>query len=186
MNRANFLSGQFLLAMPSIGDPRFERAVIALCAHDEAGALGLCVHETAGDLTVPELMRQLDIEPGATSDRPVLWGGPVEPERGFVLHSPDWGGRDSLYVADRWVLTGTRDVLEAIAGGGGPAHWVVALGHTGWAPGQLDGELGGNAWFTTPATAGLLWEEPIGNRWRRGFAAAGVDVALLSQASGRA
>lgn len=181
-----FLSGQFLLAMPGIGDPRFERAVIAICAHDGDGALGLCLHMPLADLSVPDLMRQLEIDAGDVPDVPVLMGGPVETERGFVLHSADWGGEDTRHIANRWALTGTRDVLEAIAAGGGPRHWVSALGYAGWGPGQLDAELARHGWFTTEGTAALIWDTAPEDRWEQGYALAGIDANMLSAEAGRA
>ena len=182
----HFLPGQFLLAMPGIGDPRFERSVIAMCAHDAGGALGLCVHRPMADTSVADLMRQLDVDPADTPDTPVLLGGPVEQERGFVLHSPDWSGEDTRAVAGRWALTGTRDVLVAIAEGRGPRHWLVTLGYAGWGPGQLEGELARHGWFQTPATVGLLWETAPERRWGEAFRSAGIDPALLSADAGRA
>lgn len=181
-----YLSGQFLLAMPAMGDPRFERSVIALCAHDAAGAFGLCLTLPMDDVSVPDLMRQLDIDPGELPDVPVLMGGPVESQRGFVLHSPDYGGLDTRHVAGRWAITGTRDVLEAIAAGRGPKRWLVALGYAGWSDGQLEEELAHNGWFTTAATESLIWETAPADRWRQGFAISGVDVALLSASAGHA
>ncbi|MGQ5702391.1 YqgE/AlgH family protein [Sandaracinobacteroides sp. A072] len=186
MQSIPYLSGQFLLAMPGIGDPRFERSVVAMCAHDPAGALGLCLHLPMDDISVPELMRQLEIDPGDTPEIPVMMGGPVEPQRGFVLHTPDWAGQDTRHVSGRWALTGTRDVLEAIARGRGPRRWMAALGYAGWGEGQLEEELAHNGWFTTPATIDLLWETPPAERWKRGYAIAGVDVSLLSGEAGRA
>lgn len=181
-----YLSGQFLMAMPAMGDPRFERSVVAVCSHDAAGAFGLCLHLPMDDVSVPGLMRQLDIDPGDMADIPVLLGGPVEPQRGFVLHSPDYGGMDTRHVAGRWAVTGTRDVLEAIAAGTGPKRWAVALGYAGWTEGQLEEELAMNGWFTTPATEALIWDTLPSERWRRGYAIAGVDVALLSMDAGHA
>lgn len=184
--QAPWIVGQFLLAMPGIGDPRFERSVIAVCAHDPGGAMGLCLNADLDDISVPDLMRSLDIDPRTTPERPVLMGGPVEPNRGFVLHSPDWGGQDTRHVAGRWALTGTRDVLAAIAEGRGPRHWVAALGYAGWGPEQLDRELAQHGWFTTPGTDALLWETEAELRWARAFRSAGIEPALLSAAAGRA
>ncbi len=186
MNQACYLSGQFLLAMPGIGDPRFDRSVIAICAHDPAGAFGLCLQSEITELTVPQLMRQLDIDPGDTPEIAVLAGGPVEPQRGFVLHSSDWGGQDTRHVAGRWAFTGTRDVLAAIAEGKGPKHWISCLGYAGWGEGQLEEELLQNGWFTTPATTSLLWDTPAAVRWKAAFAGSGIDVGQLSAATGRA
>lgn len=148
--------------------------------------MGICLHEPMDDLTVPDLMRQLEIEPGDTPALPVLMGGPVDPQRGFVLHSPDWGGQDTRHVAGRWALTGSRDVLAAIAAGRGPRQWVAALGYAGWSAGQLEMELSMHGWFTTPATMGLIWDTRAPGRWFDGFRAAGIDARLLSSEMGHA
>jgi len=186
VNHAPYLSGQFLLAMPGIEDMRFDRSVIAMCVHDPAGAMGICLHQPLDDLTVPDLMRQLEIDPLDTPDLPVLMGGPVDAQRGFVLHSPDWGGQDTRHVAGRWALTGTRDVLEAIAKGGGPRHWVAALGYVGWGEGQLDQEMSMHGWFPTAATTGLIWETDALCRWTQAYASEGVDARMLYHEAGRA
>lgn len=186
MAEPNFLVGQFLLAMPGIGDPRFERAVIAMCAHDENGALGIGVGRVAQGLRLHALLDQLSIERGVAPDDAVHIGGPVEPQRGFVIHGLDWGGQDTLQVGDRWALTGTLDVLRAIAAGRGPARYVVALGYAGWGEGQLDEELTRHGWFATPAEPRLLFETEAGQRWEAGFASAGVDSRLLATGAGRA
>src|SRR5919107_463938 len=123
MDQPPFLSGQLLLAMPGIGDPRFEKAVIAMCVHDENGALGIGLGRIVPRITFHDLLRQLDIEPGVAPDVPIHLGGPVEPQRGFILHSPDWGGQESVHVAGRWVLSATLDILRAIAEGRGPTRW---------------------------------------------------------------
>ncbi len=178
--------GQFLLAMPGIGDERFEHSVIAMCSHDPGGAMGLCLHEPLEGMTVPDLMRQLDIDPRGTPALPVLAGGPMEPERGFVLHSPDWGGQDTRHVAGRWALTGSCDVLAAIAEGRGPSRWIAALGYAGWSAGQLEHELACNGWFVTPGTTGLIWDVDPDLRWLEGFRTAGIDARMLSPDMGHA
>ena len=141
-------------------------------------------------LTVDEAMKitNIDVEKALrdTPDVPVLMGGPVDPQRGFVLHSPVWGGQDTRHVADRWALTGSRDVLVAIAQGKGPRKWLAALGYAGWSAGQLEMELSLNGWFPTPATVGLIWEGRCGTRWAEGFRAAGIDARLLSAEMGHA
>lgn len=180
------LAGQFLLAMPGIGDPRFERSVIAICAHDEGGALGICLHDHVAELTVPDMMRELDIDPGDLPAHKVLRGGPVEPQRGFVLHSPDWTGDGTRPVAERWALTGTRDVLAAIAAGQGPRQWTVALGYAGWGAGQLDQELRRHGWLSVIGSDQLLWETPAPDRWISAFAAEGIDPAMLVADAGHA
>jgi len=186
MESTSFLTGQFLLAMPGIGDPRFEHAVIAMCAHDENGALGIGISETIEGLGLHDLLKQFDIDPGDAPDTPVHFGGPVEPRRGFVLHAPDWGGQDTIDVAGRWALSGTIDVLRAIAEGTGPSQWLVALGYAGWGEGQLDEELTRHGWFNTPGNTGLLYEVPAETRWAQGFACAGIDPRLLANSTGTA
>jgi len=186
MESTSFLTGQFLLAMPGIGDPRFEHAVIAMCAHDENGALGIGIGETIEGLGLHDLLKQFDIDPGDAPDTPVHFGGPVEPRRGFVLHAPDWGGQDTIDVAGRWALSGTIDVLKAIAEGTGPSQWLVALGYAGWGEGQLDEELTRHGWFNTPGTTGLLYDVPAETRWAQGFVAAGIDPRLLANSTGTA
>ena len=181
------MSGQLLLSMPGIGDPRFERAVIAICAHDEDSALGIIVNHIYEGMTVRAMMEQLDIDPGVTpADAPVYAGGPVEPERGFVLHTPDYGGQGTLHVGNSWALTATMDVLRDIAAGKGPRRWLVALGYTGWGEGQLDTELTRHGWMHLPGTPEILFDMPLAERWPRSFAALGVDVSHLSSTAGRA
>lgn len=186
MESPAYLSGQYLLAMPGIGDPRFLRAVIAICAHDDHEALGIGLGHLVPEITLHDLLRQLKIEPGEAPDVPVHHGGPVEPQRGFVLHSQDWGGEDSVLVGNRWTLTSTLDVLRAIAEGRGPSSFVVSLGYAGWGEGQLDEEMTRHGWFATPGTDALLFETPPAARWARGFADAGIDVRLLASTAGNA
>ena len=186
MEQTPFLTGQLLLAMPGIGDPRFEHAVIALCAHDENGALGIGIGHVVPRLGLHGLLAQLDIEPGLAPDAPVHVGGPVEPQRGFVLHGLDWGGDDTIQVADRWALTSTIDVLRAIAAGEGPSRWLAALGYAGWGEGQLDNEMTRHGWFATTPSEELLFDTPVSGRWSGAFAAAGVDTRMLAATAGRA
>lgn len=186
MAAPSYLSGQFLLAMPGIGDPRFDRAVIAICAHDENGAMGIGIGTPNDDVRLHELLDQFDIDRGAAPDAPVSLGGPMEPGRGFVLHSRDWGGQDTIDVGGRWSLSGSIDVLRAIAGGRGPTRWLVALGYAGWAPGQLDEEMTRHGWFNIAGDDTLLFDAPMHERWSRGFRQAGVDVRLLASGAGQA
>ncbi len=180
------LAGQYLLAMPGIGDPRFERAVIAMCAHDPNGALGIGVGRIVPRLGLHNLLKEVNIPTGDAPDAPVHLGGPVEPQRGFVLHGQDWAGEETLKVGDRWALTGTLDILRAIAEGTGPARWVVALGYAGWGEGQLDGEMNRHGWFATPGDDAMLFERPAEERWLAGFASAGIDARLLAAGAGTA
>jgi putative transcriptional regulator len=184
MEQTNFLTGQFLLAMPGIGDPRFEQAVIAMCSHDAQGALGVGIGAVVSGLGLHDVLEQLEIARGVAPDAPVHFGGPVETRRGFVLHSQDWGGQDTIDVAGRWSLSGTLDVLRAIAAGTGPARWLVALGYAGWGAGQLDGEMTRHGWLNVADEPDMLFETPAARRWERGFTAAGVDPRLLSSQSG--
>lgn len=186
MDSSRFLTGQFLLAMPGIGDPRFDHAVIAMCAHDSEGALGIGLGETIDGLGLHDLLRQFEIDPGDAPDAPVHFGGPVEPRRGFVLHALDWGGQDTITVADRWALSGTIDVLKAIAEGTGPSQWLVALGYAGWGEGQLDEELTRHGWFNTPGDLDLLYDTSAETRWAQGFSRAGIDPRLLANSTGTA
>jgi putative transcriptional regulator len=184
MTQPPYLSGQLLLSMPGMSDPRFERVVIAMCVHDENGALGLVVNQPMDGLTVPELMRTLEIDPQTTPERLVLAGGPVEPSRGFVLHSPEYEGESTIMVGMKWGLTATLDVLRDIAAGKGPAHWLSTLGYTGWGPGQLEGELAQHGWQQAPGDTKILFETAIESRWERAFASLGVNVGQLSTTAG--
>ncbi|MEO5866695.1 MAG: YqgE/AlgH family protein [Sphingomonas sp.] len=186
MESARYLTGQFLLAMPGIGDPRFDRAVIAVCSHDEEGALGIGIGATIDGLGLHDLLRQFDIEPGDSPDAPVHFGGPVEPRRGFLLHSSDWGGQDSVDVAGRWSLSGTVDVLKAIAAGTGPSRWLVALDYAGWNAGQLDEEMTRHGWLSTPGDPALIYDVPADKRWATAFNDLGVDPRLLVGEAGTA
>ena len=181
MDTSPFLTGQFLLAMPGIGDPRFDRAVIAMCSHDANGAIGVGVGAIIGGLGFHDLLEQFEIEPGEAPDAPVHFGGPCEPRRGFVLHSTDWGGQDTIDVAGCWALTSTVDVLRAIAAGKGPARWLVALGYAGWSEGQLDAELTRHGWFNVAGDQALLFDMAAAARWSAGFAGAGVDPQTARQ-----
>jgi putative transcriptional regulator len=186
MDAPLFLSGQFLLAMPGIGDPRFDKAVIAMCVHDEEGALGIGLGRVTPRIGFHDLLKQLDIAPGEAPNAPIHQGGPVEPQRGFILHTSDWGGADSIDVAGRWVLSATLDILKAIAEGKGPRRWVAALGYAGWGGGQLEQEMRRHGWFVTPGDENLLYESGVDTRWGNAFRSAGVDPRLLTAESGTA
>ena len=153
-NGATDLTGKLLIAMPGMGDPRFEHSVVYMCAHSDEGAMGLIINKPSGDVTMAALLDQLSItaEPGLDLKH-VHFGGPVEMGRGFVLHSPDYmSGLTTLQVDPRFSMTGTLDVLETIARGEGPAHWLAMLGYAGWGPGQLEAEL--TALLGEPAASG--------------------------------
>ena len=185
-----FLSGKLLLAMPGMADPRFERAVIALCVHDENGAIGVGIGHKRAGISFRGLLKQLEIDPGQAPDCGIHHGGPVEPGRGFVLHSTDWGGQDSLQVNGPsgvlFAMTGTMDVLKAIAEGRGPSKWIIALGYAGWGEGQLDEEMTRHGWFAEEANTSILFDTPTDERWDAAFRTAGIDPRLLASETGAA
>ncbi|WP_150291330.1 YqgE/AlgH family protein [Sphingobium estronivorans] len=186
MTTARSYAGQFLLALPGMEDMRFDHSVIAMCVHDENGALGIAVSDEIDGVTLHDLLESFEIEPGDVPDMPVLRGGPVEPRRGFVLHSLDWMGHDMVVVGDGWGLSGSLEILKAIAEGNGPSRYLVALGYAGWGAGQLDEEMSGESWFPTGCTADLLFDVPATRKWSAAYASAGVDASHLVSGAGSA
>ena len=190
MDEAGFLTGQMLIAMPGIGDPRFERALVLICAHDEHHAMGLAVNRPVEGLTVPDLLRRLDVPNAmkAPADL-VLMGGPVERERGFVLHTDDYQGHEdnSLQIGEGVALTATRDALEAMTGvGNAPRRSALALGYAGWGAGQLEQEIRNNVWLTCEADEALIFGGDHAAKWAQALAKLGVDASLLTAEAGRA
>ncbi|MFC4727710.1 YqgE/AlgH family protein [Coralloluteibacterium thermophilus] len=187
MDPEHSLANHLLVAMPAMDDPNFARGVTLLLQHDEDGAMGLVVNRLS-DFTLGEVLRQMGIHPDdpALAARPVLLGGPVQPERGFVLHDDarDWGS--TLRVGGGLGVTTSRDILEAMARGDGPAHSLLVLGYAGWGAGQLEQELAENAWLTVPADASLLFDTPLEARWQAAAGRIGVDLGRLADYSGRA
>jgi putative transcriptional regulator len=184
---SNFLTGQLLVAMPTMGDPRFATSVIYVCAHTSDGAMGLVVNRPIVKPSFDDLLRQLEVEPLPPARRIRLCsGGPVDNARGFVLHTADWTGEGSLKVNDELALTASLDVLKAIAEGGGPREGLLALGYAGWGPGQLDTELQQNAWLSVPADEPLVFGDDYDSKWRRALAKLNIDPLLLSGAAGHA
>lgn len=182
-----YLSGQLLIAMPQMSDPRFERAVVYLCAHSAEGAMGIVINREFEGLNFRDLLDQLDIEPTSGCDRVrVHAGGPVEGGRGFVLHTSDYMHETSMMVDDTVALTATVDVLKAIADGMGPARSLLALGYAGWSPGQLDTEIRENVWLNVPADSDLLFSTDLDHKWENAIHKLGIDVSLLSGDAGHA
>ena len=182
-----YLSGQLLIAMPGMTDPRFEKSVIYVCAHNSDGAMGLVVNRAIDSLTFPELLQQLEIDPAAGNDSVrVLFGGPVEQARGFVLHSPDYLQDASLVVDENVALTATIDILRAIAEGEGPANCLLALGYAGWGAGQLDSEIKSNGWLSVDADVDLVFGCDLDEKWDRAMAKIGIDPRMLSDDAGHA
>ena len=182
-----YLSGQLLIAMPGMTDPRFEKSVVYVCAHNSDGAMGLLVNRPIDSLTFPELLEQLEINPRG-NEKPirVLFGGPVEQARGFVLHSPDYLQDVSLVVDENIALTATIDILRAIAEGSGPNHCLLALGYAGWGAGQLDAEIKNNGWLCVGADEDLIFGTDLDHKWGKAMAKIGIDPRMLSDSAGHA
>ncbi|MGG5890032.1 YqgE/AlgH family protein [Falsiroseomonas sp. HC035] len=182
-----YLTGQLLVAMPGMADPRFTRTVICLCAHSPEGAMGLVLNQPLDNLSFDELLGQLGLDPVPPARRIRLTqGGPVEGGRGFVLHTADWETEGSLTVQPGLALTASVEILKAIASGGGPRAGLLALGYAGWGPGQLDNELQQNAWLSVPADEDLLFAEQPDQLWRAAMAKLGIDPSALSGSAGHA
>jgi putative transcriptional regulator len=185
--RFGMLTGQLLIAMPSIDEPVFDHSVIYLCAHTPDGAMGLVLNHPLDTPSFDDLLEQLGIDPLPPARRIDLFrGGPVESARGFVLHSTDWTGEGSLIVDDEVALTASLDVLKAIADGGGPRHGLLALGYAHWGPGQLDREMAENAWLSAPARLDLVFDRGHETKWRRALGLLRVDPLALSSSAGHA
>ena len=180
------LQGQLLIAMPSLQDSYFTHAVTYLCEHNDQGAMGLVINQPV-ELTLTKLLHQLEIEP--SSDLPeqtVFRGGPVQPEHGFVLHTPEHSWTGTRPVAGSLALTTSRDILADMAAGRGPLQALVALGYAGWGPGQLESELAENAWLVVPANPSILFSLQPDQRWDAAAQLMGIDLNLISQVAGHA
>lgn len=190
-----FLDGQMLIAMPTMADLRFSRAVIYLCAHSADGAMGIIINQRAPNIDFGELLEQLNITgdgeaihlPQSKTDIAVHVGGPVESARGFVLHSSDYYAEDStLPIDERVSLTATVDILRAIASGVGPDKALLALGYAGWAPGQLEDEFQSNGWLHCPADPEILFDRNIDEKYLRALKKIGIDPSHLVNDAGHA
>ena len=187
MSSPTYLVEQLLIAMPALGDPNFARSVTFICQHDESGAMGLVINR-ASDFTLGELFSQLEIrsDDAELLARPVLAGGPVQADRGFVLHDGEHAYHSSLRLPGGLSVTTSRDVLAAMAAGHGPSNALVTLGYAGWTAGQLEAELSENSWLTAPAAHGILFNAPIATRWQAAARGVGVDLARLADYAGHA
>ncbi len=195
MTKSVYLDGQLLIAMPGMSDTRFERSVIYMCAHSEQGAMGIIINKTTPMMRFGDLLSQIDITGGEDApeppadllDMPVLYGGPVEQGRGFVLHTSDYFTPDSsLPVAGNIALTATVDVLKAMAGGQGPQRALLALGYSGWAPGQLENEIQHNGWLTCAADEDILFGIEFEQRYAAALRKLKIDPGMLSSEAGHA
>lgn len=182
------LAGKLLVAMPGIGDPRFERSVIVLCSHNDEHAMGVIVNKPKDELTLGDVLGHLGIESGEeTAGITVLDGGPVRPDRGYVLHSEDFSAGDGTQAVGPGIcLTSTRDVLEAVAGEAAPQRFVLALGCAGWGAGQIENELKQNAWLVVDADNAIIFDGVHEDKWARAIRTLGFDPAQLSGDMGRA
>ena len=182
------LVGRLLVAMPGIGDPRFEHAVILVCVHEPGHAMGLRLDRPAPMVDLKSVLSKLEIPaPDSAAGRPVLVGGPVDKERGFVLHTDDWMNQDtSVPFVDGLAMTGTRDALLAMTDVAGPKRSTLLLGYAGWGEGQLEDELGENVWLTADADMDVIFDADHETKWARALAGLGVDAGMLSGQAGRA
>ena len=185
MNQFTYLNNQFIIAMPSLADPNFFHTVTYLCQHNQEGALGIVINRSA-EMKLGDIFKQMNIR--ATSlyatETPVFAGGPVQQERGFVLHTTGGGWDASMVISESISLTTSRDVIEAIAVGKGPEQYMVALGYAGWGEGQLEQEILANAWLNTPYSQHVLFDEPINMRWRAAAEQIGIDINQLTTQAG--
>jgi putative transcriptional regulator len=188
------LQGQFLIAMPNMGDTRFEKSVVYLCAHSADGAMGFVINRTLDTPTIPQFLHQLNIVseeerdamPASLSQAPLYSGGPVEPGRGFVLHSPDYTSETTLAIDETVSLTATLEILRVISLGRGPERVFMALGYSGWASGQLEEEIAANGWLTCNADSGLIFDRDQDTKYTRALRSMGVNPLLLSTQAGHA
>ena len=181
------LSNQFLIAMPSLADPNFQRTVTYICEHNDQGAMGIVINRPL-NLTLGEVFQHMHIAPGDTTiaRHAVFMGGPVQIERGFVLHQPAGRWDNTLRISQAIGLATSKEILEAIARGDGPTDIFVALGYAGWGAGQLEQEMANNTWLSGPSNSQVIFQIPWQQRWEAAAAAMGVDVHQLSNQIGHA
>lgn len=187
METTGSLTSQLLIAMPGMADPNFSSTVTLICEHNDDGALGIVINRPL-TLKLGGLFEQLDVEDPdpRTAELPVLMGGPVGPERGFVLHDPTVAYENSLAVSEEISLTLSRDVIDALARGTGPKKSLIALGYAGWESGQLETEMLANSWLNVPATPEIVFDLPFPERWSAAARAIGIDISRLSHDAGHA
>jgi putative transcriptional regulator len=181
------LTDQFLIAMPTLQDPNFFRSVTYICEHSDEGAMGIVINRPL-DINLGEVLGQMDInsDDETVNHRPIFLGGPVQCERGFVIHRPHGHWDSTLQVTAEIGVTSSRDILEAIAAGRGPDHALIALGYAGWGPGQLETEMTQNAWLSVAADDAIVFETPVDRRWEAAAALSGVDIRRVSSDVGHA
>ena len=187
MSPSSSLAEQFLIAMPGMQDPHFARTVSLICQHDAQGAMGLVLNQDS-EFNLGELFDQLDLECRNQDLRalPVLSGGPVQTERGFILHQDSRSWDSSMHLANGLTVTTSRDILQALAAGDGPGRFQVLLGYSGWTAGQLEQEISENAWLNAPVDAEIIFNRPVEQRWQAAAQLLGVDLSLISSQAGHA
>lgn len=183
----DFLTGKLLLAMPTMGDPRFHKSVIFMCAHDAKGAMGIVINNEMTSVPLSLLLSQLSLSVDENfDDFPVLQGGPVETARGLLLHTADVVKTESIRIDTRFAVTGTIEALRDIVAGAGPVDKLFALGYAGWGAGQLEAEIADNAWLVVDADPELVFRTPADQKWTAALKKLGVDPAFLTASAGRA
>lgn len=183
-----FLKGHFVIAMPDLADPNFERTVTLICEHSSEGALGVVINRILPGLKGKDLFKELKLvyNDGLTSSIPVYFGGPVHANEIFIVHGPPFEWVGCAKVTSSLALSNTLDILKAVATGKGPDSCLIALGCAGWGPGQLENEILQNSWVTTPALETLIFSSPVDDRWKGAMGSAGIDPTLLSHSAGNA
>lgn len=182
-----YLEGQLLIATPLITGSCFYRSVIYVCVHNEEGAMGLVINHLIQNVTIRDILKQLNIEPlRLKQDIPVHFGGPVDPARGFVLHTDDYSRSETVIMGESIALTSNIEVLRDIAVGQGPSESLLALGYAGWNQGQLEEEIESNSWISVPATKELIFNVNNPEKWAKSAESAGIDLLKLSTTVGHA
>jgi putative transcriptional regulator len=183
----NRLTDNFIIAMPGLMDENFYQAVTYICEHDENGTFGIIINRES-EITLDDVMQQMNIpyQAGEPVHASVFNGGPVQSNRGFILHRPTGSWDSSLVINDAVALTTSRDILEAIADNRGPDDVIIALGYAGWGPGQLEQEMAANTWLSCPAEQQIIFETPVKDRWQAAADLIGVDLSLMSSDTGHA
>lgn len=184
-----FLSGKLIAAMPTMSDPRFKRSVICICAHNEDGAIGIIINKIIESLSFSKIIRQLKLKKNKVKKyytESIYFGGPVETERGFILHSSDYSSENSTSINTEISMTASTEILQALIDGNGPNKSIVALGYAGWGPGQLDTEIRSNSWLSVQSDPELIFSDKTADKWDMALEKIGVNPALLSTEAGRA
>ncbi|NOY66830.1 MAG: YqgE/AlgH family protein [Gammaproteobacteria bacterium] len=181
------LTNQYLIAMPQMADPNFHHTTTYMCEHNDEGAMGLIINRPL-NINLTEVLSQIDIDvadPSLTT-MPVYYGGPVQEDRGFVLHRPGTTWESTIIIGDQLAITTSKDILHKIAEGSGPSQYLVTLGYAGWGAGQLEMELADNAWLNGPANTSIMFDTPTEERWSEAAKAMGIDLNLISGDTGHA